>query len=130
MIGCGRATLPSRFLAPSIGVDVETAGGAIPRFFLRESELKTIRARKSFPYDGNQLGVGDRFVASDRDAMLLIATGQAEDVPPDDIEDDDNEEPDIYSTVAMKRARGQRGPDKKPRKKRGTYLRRDMRAEE
>lgn len=95
--------------------------------------MKIIRARKVFPYAGRMIPAGERFEATDKDADLLIAIGQAETVIEADDgdfdEDDDEQEAGLYMTQTIKRRQGQRGPDKKPRKKRGTYSRRDMRAE-
>ncbi len=97
-----------------------------------------LRALKFFPYDGKPRRPGDVFGATEHDGGLLVAIGQAAKVESVEQDEDDKYEQELarrriaegaeYMTAELKKTRGQRGPDKKPRKKR-EYQRRDMVAE-
>lgn len=102
-----------------------------------------LRALKFFPYDGKPRRPGDVFGATEHDGGLLVAIGQAAKVESVEQDEDDKYEQELarrrvaeglalypaeYMTAALKKTRGQRGPDKQPRKKR-VYQRRDMVAE-
>ena len=101
--------------------------------------MKTLYARDYFPYAGVNLKPGQAFEARDIDAPLLIAIKRASSEPELSVArvaeivaaSQEVLQPSerSYSTAEMPRARGKRGPDKKPRKKR-IYQRRDMQAEE
>lgn len=86
-----------------------------------------LRALKAFPYGNRLLRVGDSFDTVDmRDARILVTIGHAE-----ASEEGAQEIAASFTNIEQaRRYRGQRGPDKKPRKKRGSYNRRDMQAEE
>lgn len=79
-------------------------------------------ARKALPVNGRTVRPGQPFhVEREREAEALVALQLARRA-------DENEE--IEHDAIAKPAPKRRGKDKKPRKKRGGYKRRDMRAEE
>jgi hypothetical protein len=82
--------------------------------------MQRLIADRGFPLRGHMVVKDEPIDLPERDAKILIALGWAHSAT--------QENDEMPAKPVAKRTRGQRGPDKKPRKRRG-YKRRDMVAE-